>query len=112
MKPWADFLDNINSRNLGSGKVNNHDTSYSGGKGSVGKEIALCFFLKFRRSLRLRYLSCQGNMKFQPEQFQSHTMLAKREIISDLGKLSITVWAMKACPQKGILSLLMYTSKY
>lgn len=62
----------------------------------------------FSSSIELRYLSCQGNMKFQPEQYQtsSHHACKKRNHFRS-GKLSITVWAMKACPQKGILSLLM-----
>lgn len=82
-------MDSINdsqfdSRNLGSSGKSTittlHTVVSKAEKALSVKEIALNFFLKYRRSFRLRYLSCHGNMKHQHEQYQtsSHHAYKKR----------------------------------
>jgi ribonuclease HI len=78
------------------------------------KEIALCSFLDIEGAFdNTSYSSMVNAMK--KRKFNMfivnwiHTMLAKREITSELGGSSVTVRAMKGCPQGGVLSPLMWS---
>lgn len=78
------------------------------------KEIALCSFLDIEGAFdNTSYSSMARAMK--KKNFHTcivnwiHTMLAKREITSELGGSSITVRATKGCPQGGVLSPLMWS---
>lgn len=83
-------------------------------KALLAKEIALCSFLDIQGAFdNASYSSMARAMKKRNIDTSIikwiHTMLAKREITSELGNSSITVWATKGCPQGGVLSPLMWS---
>ena len=83
-------------------------------KSLSAKEIALCSFLDIEGAFdNASYSSMSSAMKNKGFHTSIvnwiHTMLAKREITSELGGSSITVRATKGCPQGGVFSPLMWS---